>query len=749
MKKWSICTFFVTYGIYCFSQFNFAYNDSIPVKVNNVFIDFPWSGGLNYAQISEIDFDFDGDLDLFIFDRSKDNIRLFEQISVNGEKKYQFVHNAKQYFPPDLRYRVALVDYDQDGRNDIFTYGIGGVKVYKNTGTSQNGLSWMLISELLYSDYDGNYTNLYISSADIPAYVDLDFDGDIDILTFNIGGERLEYHKNHSVELYGHSDSLIFVLKNQCWGKFIEDPITSDIILDANNTPCNSGNVSNPELPKDSYSGIDKTKQTRHAGSTILAIDYDFSGVYDLIIGDVSLNSLSLLMNGGSAPNTNSKITSIDQNFPSNTTPVNVSVFPAAFYIDVDFDGVKDLLVCPNAKNASDNVKGVYFYKNIGTNSLPNFSFKKQNLFQENMIEVGTGSIPVFVDQNGDGEEDLLVGNFFRYKDQASKESVLSYYRNMGIGNMPSFTFIEADYLSLSNQSYGLRTVPAFGDIDADGDQDLFLGLEDGTLIFRENIAGAGNEFVFDTPVTNYMDNSGTVISTQNYCFPQLFDLNEDGLLDLILGKKTGELMYYENVGTANSPEFELKNDMLGGIDISPLLPDGYAAPHFFKFQDTIRLLLGGIDGKLRFYDQIENNLFPGDNFNLISDTYLNIDVEAYSSCWVNDIDQDGNLDLFVGGDLGGVFHLEHSENGTMNIEENKTENHTLKVFPNPTSDVLYISGNGLKNLNQCSIEILSVFGEQVYFSKDFSYSINIKNLEKGIYLLKIGTKITYKIIKI
>ena len=43
---------------------------------------------------------------------------------------------------------------------------------------------------------------------------DVDFDGDIDVLTFHISGEYLQYHQNQSQELYGHSDSLIFKLKN-------------------------------------------------------------------------------------------------------------------------------------------------------------------------------------------------------------------------------------------------------------------------------------------------------------------------------------------------------------------------------------------------------------------------------------------------------------------------------------------------------------------------------------------------------
>jgi hypothetical protein len=101
-----------------------------------------WSGGLNYAQASAIDFDYDGDQDLLMFDRSSDNIQLFEQITVNGIKKYQYVYNGAQFFPSDIRYRVTTVDYNQDGKMDLFAYGIGGIKVYKNTGDAVNGLQW-------------------------------------------------------------------------------------------------------------------------------------------------------------------------------------------------------------------------------------------------------------------------------------------------------------------------------------------------------------------------------------------------------------------------------------------------------------------------------------------------------------------------------------------------------------------------------------------------------------------------------
>ena len=742
MRKSFFVLFFLILSKFSFAQFSFDFNDSIQVKVGLDTLLYPWAGGLNYAQFSEIDYDFDGDQDLFIFDKSRDNIRLLKQITVGSQKKHQVVPNAKSFFPDDLKNRVALVDYNLDGKNDIFTYGIGGVKVYKNTGNFQNGLTWILVKEILNSDYNGDISNLYVSSADIPSYTDIDFDGDIDVLTFDISGERLEYHQNQSQELYNHSDSLIFVLKNQCWGKFTEDAITSEVVLNSTASLCTTGNVPNPLLAENTVISLNAENfvesETRHAGSTVLAIDYDNSGVYDVLLGDVNLHNLLLLMNDGTAPNTNSAMISLDENFPSNTTPVNVSIFPAAFYIDVDFDNQKDLLVAPNAKNISQNEKSIYFYKNLGTSDLPNFSFKSKSYFQEEMIENGTGSIPVFVDQNGDGKEDLFVANFFRYKEPLAKESTITNFRNTGTLAEPFFTFVESDFLSLSSQSLGLRTVPTFGDVDFDGDQDAFLGLENGTLIYLENSAGAGNGFSFTSPISSYTDNLGNIISAQNYCFPQLFDLNEDGLLDLILGKKTGEILYYENIGTTNIPSFELKNDTLGGIDISTTTPEGYAAPHFFKYQDTIRLLLGGFDGKLRFYDDIKNNIQSGNVFHLVSDNFLGISTEAYSSCSVNDIDNDGNLDLFVGGDLGGIFHLEHTENSTLGFSNSVKAKINFEIYPNPTDGIIHLKFD--KNIHEnTQIQIYNALGEKLFESDKLVNEINMSTFSKGIYFLKVG----------
>jgi hypothetical protein len=716
-----------------FGQFSFNFSDSIEVTKNGVPLSLAWSGGLNYSQFSEIDYDYDGYMDLLVFDRSNDQIRLFENRLVNGNRMYVFNPNGHTLFPTDLRYRLAAIDYNQDGKNDLFAYGIGGVKVYKNTGNSTTGLQWTVSKNLLYSDNWGTMLNLYVSSADIPAIVDVDLDGDIDILTYHISGEYLQYHKNLSQETYGHSDSLMFELKNECWGGFREDVNSNSVFLNDQTAPCQGGNIPNPQL---------KPNETEkaHAGSTVLALDMDGNGVKDLLLGDVAYPSINFLTNGGTTVNSNSLMISANPNFPANSTPVSMQLFPAAFWVDVDFDSKKDLLVAPNAKNVSENETSVLKYKNTISNTNPNFVFETKAFLQEDMIEHGTGSIPVLTDLDNDGLVDLFVANYFSYKPTLTKESRIAYYKNTGSTNNPVFTFIDNDFLNLSQSGLGLRMVPSFGDLNNDGKKDIILGLENGTLCYLQNTT-SGSIPTFSTPITNYQDHVGQTINVGQFAIPQLFDLNQDGKLDLIIGKKTGEILYYQNKGTLTSPSFELINSNLGNVDVSTSIsPDGFAVPHFFRNLDTTYLMVGSLEGAIYFYDSIDENLASGTGFRTISSNFLNQDknIGGYSACAVGDLDNDSNLDLIIGQDLGGLFFLEHDSLSNLGLKNPFFTLPEIHIYPNPAYDRITITSD--IDLNNLKILVYSSTGKLVdkKIGKMKTIDFSITDYTNGMYFIQI-----------
>ncbi|MFK7787791.1 MAG: FG-GAP-like repeat-containing protein [Crocinitomicaceae bacterium] len=713
-----------------FAQFGFSYDASIPVIHGADTLLNPWAGGLNYAQFSDFDYDFDGDLDLFIFDRSNDQISVFTQEGTS-DKYYNYVYNARLQFPEGLRYRATLIDYDNDGRKDLFTAYLGGIRIYRNVGDQTNGLQWELFQSILYSEFPNVESILGVSIGDIPGIADVDFDGDIDILTFNAGGSRVEYHQNQSIDLYGIPDSMIFELKNECWGKFTENDNNNGIVLNDPNVPCVGGNISNPEgvAGHESKSGL-------HVGSSMLVLDFDNSGVMDLLIGDASYSSLTLLLNGGTAVNTDSPMTSVEYNFPgSTTTPIKIERFPASFFLDVDFDGVKDLIATPNALNISFNEKSVTFYKNIGTNDNPNFIPASTNFLQSEMIEHGTGSVPILVDLDGDSLKDLVVANFYRYKPILDKESTIAFYKNVGTASSPSYQYIDYDYFNLGSHAYGLRTIPTFGDLDNDGDQDMLLGIADGTLIYRENTSvGAG--LTWGAPVNGYPDNTGTPIAAGLSCHPVLFDLNNDGLLDLIIGMKTGLLEYYENVGTLTNPAFELKNTNLGNVNVAETGSDGYAAPHFIRVNDGTRLFVGNLKGSLAYYDEIDGNLTTGSSFQLVSEDYLNIQVGGYSSFFVEDINADGNLNMFVGQDLGGIFHFEADSTSDLGYDELLNYEQAVSIYPNPAASVFTVSSSlFMKKLVVTDINGRIIIERELNAKKEL---VNVAACSSGVYFVTV-----------
>jgi len=714
---------FVNFG---FAQFGFIYNDSIQVKKGGNTLAFPWAGGLNHAQFSTIDVNFDGLEDLFIFDRSANQIRVFKTVENNGVKSYSYLYNSRDLFPDDIRYRATMVDYNADGKKDIFTYGIGGVKVYRNTGDATNGLQWTLETERLKSIYsNGTFSNLYVSSIDIPAFTDIDEDGDIDVLTFHIGGQQVEYHKNTSMENYGIPDSLEFELTDACYGKFIESDTDNNIQLDSNVGPCDHSN----------FSGIQNG--VRHAGSSLLSIDLNNDNAMDLILGDVSHYNLTALTNGA-LPGDTALMISQDANFPSNTTPVNLPIFPAPYYVDLNHDGIKDLVIGTNASGGSENTESVWYYQNLGTNENPNFSFVKMNFLQDQMIENGKGSIPVLVDLNNDGMKDLLVGSNFRYLDPSDKISKIQYYQNTGTANKPEFTFISDDWMSLSNAGYGLRMHPAFGDLYGDGINEMILGTANGSLHLYTKSGNGPEDFVLQQ--VNMTDNLSQPIQVGAFASPQLFDLNDDGLLDLIIGEKSAGLKYYKNIGTLTLPSFELITDDLGSIDMGEAFsPDNYSVPAFIRHDDTTHLFIGNRKGSIYYYGDIDDNLADGEAFTLYSDNYSYINTGAYSAPFIDEIRSDGRYEMFVGTDLGGIsaYIAGISSDLILTINEIEQIEKQINIYPNPSN-----TGHFTIDLGEIEEELIVMvydnLGQLVKKSNQLwsTSHLDLSNAAKGVYTL-------------
>ena len=695
---------------------------------NGVIIENPLTGGLNSCQFSEIDLNNDNIKDLFVFDRTGNRILPFICTIENNEASYNYASEYIKNFP-EFDSWVLLADYNCDNKSDIFSYNQSYVKVYLNTSTVDT-LSFELIKEALISDYTSIVSPIFISYVDIPSIIDVDNDGDLDILTFQQSGGNIEYHQNQSMELYGNCDSLIFELKTDCWGNFFEGLNSYDF------NSCNDETTTQPL--------VSESQSSSHSGSSLLALDLDADTDKDILLGDVSFNNINLLTNGGTTQEAN--MIEVNQQFPvgfGTNISGELNSFPAMYYVDINKDSKRDLIVSPNIANNSENFESIKLFTNTGEDNAPLFEFTQNNFLQDKTIDLGSGAYPCVIDYNNDGLKDLLVGNF-GYFDNGNQLSQLALFKNIGTGEQPVFELIDRDFGGFSNIALNTTLnvtvsglIPTIGDLDNDGDDDLIVGDSNGKLHYFKNTALSGNNAQFQLETVNYFD-----IDVGQFAAPFLFDINQDNLLDLIIGKLNGTISVALNQGSSTEPNFNNLQDNVGNVNVSNDQGTyGFSKPFLYKENNNIEMLVASESGYIYHYNNL-NDL--NESFNLTTTTFQNI-KDGVNTCIVyEDFNADNKRDLFLGNESGGLIYYENTEvsNGSYILFNDNVE---FDFFPNPNNGLVYI-----KTTQQLNLEIFNLVGQKVHESEiNNPQLLDISNLKSGTYFLKVYQNKNFKVEKI
>jgi len=250
-------------------------------------------------------------------------------------------------------------------------------------------------------------------------------------------------------------------------------------------------------------------------------VDIDDDGDMDLFAGEYA-GSLAFFENTGTAT---APAFGARQVNPFGIVPVYGIAWPT--FADLDNDGDMDLIV--------GDYYGVFnYFENTGTATSPAFAAPVVNPF--GLTYVAYFSSPSFADVDGDGDLDMIAGNYF---------GPLLYFENTGSVSAPAFG-------SPIQSPYGMADAdtlssPAFTDIDNDGDFDLLIGgrgdaTNMASIRFMEN-TGTSTAPAFG-PI---QENPFGLTSTFYLSWPTAVDMDGDGDMDVVAGEISGNFNYYKN----------------------------------------------------------------------------------------------------------------------------------------------------------------------------------------------------------
>ena len=213
----------------------------------------------------------------------------------------------------------------------------------------------------------------------------------------------------------------------------------------------------------------------------------------------------------------------------------------------MDSDGDLDVLIGNNSEDSSSGngySNGIAFQENTGSPTNPSFAApignNDTNPFGLDVQDNSSRYHLTGMDFDGDGDLDLFI--------ERQGSGYIDVYENTGSATAPAFS----GSFTRRNSVSGDAARPTAADFDGDGRDEILVGLTGGTGGNRFELYEVSNNGSFFGPVANTFSN----MALPSGIAPAAADLDQDGDLDILAGDASGNLIYFENTGTANIPSF-------------------------------------------------------------------------------------------------------------------------------------------------------------------------------------------------
>ena len=341
---------------------------------------------------------------------------------------------------------------------------------------------------------------------------------------------------------------------------------------------------------------------------------------------------------------------------------------------DVDADGDPDILWGDFFE------PGLLWIRNLGTCAHPDFHGDRIPFPPAAPLETSGYNAPAAGDLNGDGRIDLVVGVLGGAFNPVKTSTANLYELDQTAPPAGGWSITTSHVLD--GIDLGAETIPAFADIDGDGDLDLVVG----TKIEPANPRSGGLYWFENTgsrTAPSFQLRGHLTVLPVFHDAPALGDLDGDALPDLVVGQFQDAIAWYHNSGKSGADRFVLVDSAVARL---PRGSNGVPELYDIDHDGDLDLFIGDAGGRIAFFRNDGSRQAP--HFVLVSEDYLGTRIgrrvvprflngalvvgterggrdstlgvrwPPYAAPAFADIRGTGTPDLFVGGASGGIFYF-------------------------------------------------------------------------------------------